>query len=203
MAPIDRQPRPAGTGAAALLAGVALYSVALAFVCRALDEAAIRSALRLQARLSFALFVLPLAARALFALAGGAVLGWMARHRSSLFRAFVVSHLVHGVWVLLFFARTPATFIWGVVDVSGALTFPIIALLLLPLERLLGARAMLVRRGVIAYVWVQFTGFFVDRLYVGRPELKGWYAAAIDICIVSAVLAALGERRVARGGTAA
>lgn len=202
MARPDRLLPADGAAAGVLFSGVALYSVVLAFACRALDEAAIGLALRLQARLSFTLFVLPLVAPALAALSGASALVWMARERQSLFRAFVVSHLIHGVWILLYFARTPATFEWNVYDVSGALTFPIIALLLLPLDRLLGARAVLVRRGVITYAWVQFIGFFVDRLYAGRPELKSWYAVAIDICIVAAVLAVLGERRVAPGDAA-
>jgi hypothetical protein len=184
-----------------LLLGVTLYSVALALACRSLDEVAIGVALRLQARLSFGLFVLALVAPALSALGANATLAWAARRREALFRAFAVSHLIHGLWVLVYFERTPATFVWNLVDVSGALTFPIIALLLLPLDRWLGARAALVRRSVVVYVWVQFIGFFIDRLEAGRPELRGWYLLAIGICIASALIA-LGERRFARRSAA-
>lgn len=198
MARPDRRPVTGRADFGVLLAGVALYSAVLAFACRALDEAAIGLALRLQARLSFVLFVLPLVAPALSALGGGSVLAWMAHQRESLFRAFAVSHLIHGVWILVYFRRTSETFVWNIVDVSGAVTFPLIVLLLLPVDRLFGGRAVLVRRGVIAYAWVQFIGFFIDRLDAGRPELMGWYGVAIGICIASAALSLLGARLVAR-----
>src|SRR3954447_20673128 len=158
MAPPHGRSSEGGPGLGVLLLGVALYSAALAFACRALDEDAIGLALRLQARLSFALFVVALVAPALSLTWGGSVLGWVACRREALLRAFAVAHLIHGGWVVAYFARTPATFVWNVVDVSGALTFPIVALLLLPLDRLPFARAALVRRSVTVYAWVQFIG---------------------------------------------
>jgi hypothetical protein len=183
-----------------LFAAGALYSEGLAFACRSFDEEAIGLGLRLQARLSFALFVLALAAPGLQARTGWSVLAGPVRHRDTLFRGFAASHLVHGAWILAYFARTPAVFVWNVVDVSGALAFPLIALLLLPLDSLFGARARLVRRGVVVYAWLQFVGFFIDRLEAGRPELRAWYVAAIVICVMAAAIAFTAERFPSRQG---
>jgi hypothetical protein len=80
-----------------LQTAVLVYGAGLAFACRALDEVAIGVALRFQARLSFALFVLSLSALWLHQLGGWSWAAWLERHRDALLRCFASSHLIHGV----------------------------------------------------------------------------------------------------------
>ena len=178
------------------LAAAALIAIA----CRSLDVDSIDLALRLQARLSFLLFVAALVGPAWQALAPSRAASWLACERAQLFQSFAISHTVHGIWVLLYFRLTPAVFGWSPADVSGLLAFPCIALLGL-LETSWGQQfvtAVVARRArlaLVAYAWVQFVGFFVDRLHGGRPELKAWYATAIAVSILALLLAGLGALR--------
>jgi len=174
----------------ALQTAVLVYGAGLAFACRTLEEAAIGVALRFQARLSFLLFVLSLTAPWLHQLRGWSWAAWLDRHRQALLRGFASSHLIHGLWIVAFFAYTPATFSWNLVDISGVVAFPLIALLLLPVARGTDARSARLQRIIVAYAWLQFIGFFFDRLLNGRPELKAWYCAAIAICLAVARIAA-------------
>jgi len=180
----------------ALLAAVSVYGASLAFVCRALDEAAIEFALRFQARLSFLFFVLALTASWLHRVRDWSWAAWLERNRDALLRSFALSHLIHGAWIVSFYVRTPATFSWNLVDVSGALAFPIIAFLFMPIARGSSARSVRVRTAVMVYAWLQFIGFFIDRLLNGRPELKVWYGVAIAICLAVARIATLVRRQV-------
>lgn len=177
-----------------LVHGVLLFAALLAVQCRTLDEESIRLALRAQARLSFWLFWLVLASPALARLLGGPVSTWLAQQRAALLQAFAVSHLCHGVWVALFFWLTPHRFELNLFDVSGVLTFPLLALLLallaLPsVAARWGRRAKLVERIAVVYCWVQFVGFFIDRLEHGRPELVPWYWLAIATSVLAGLLA--------------
>jgi hypothetical protein len=67
-------------------------------------------------------------------------------------------------------------------------------LLLLPRSLRLGVRWSRIQIGVVAYAWVQFVGFFIDRLGAGRPELRPWYVAAIVLSVVAAGFSWLGAR---------
>jgi hypothetical protein len=179
----------------ALLAAVSIYGAGLAFACRALDEGAIELALRSQGRVSFLLFVLSLTAPWLQRRGGWSWAAWLERNRDALLRAFALSHLIHGAWIVIYFVRTPATFSWDLVDISGALAFPLIALLLLPIARGPSARSARVRSAVSVYAWLQFIGFFIDRLLHGRRELMAWYCVAIVVCLAVARIATLARSR--------
>lgn len=176
-----------------LVHGVLLYAALLAVACRALDEPSIRLALRAQGRLSFLLFWLALSGPALARLRGGPISIWLARQRPILLQAFAVSHLCHGVWVWLFYWLTPHDFVFDLFDGSGVLTFPLLLVLLgvaLPSVRpRFGRHADWLERVVIVYVWLQFFGFFIDRLQAGRPEHKPWYVAAIALSAAAGLLA--------------
>lgn len=176
-----------------LLHGVLLYAALLALACRALDEPSIRLALRVQGRLSFLLFWLALSGPALARLRGGPLSLWLAQQRPTLLQAFAVSHLCHGVWVLLFYWLTPHDFVFNLFDASGMLTFPLLLALLgvtLPSVRpRFGRHVAWLEGGILVYVWLQFFGFFIDRLQAGRPELKPWYWAAIALSAVAGLLA--------------
>lgn len=192
-------PAPAASRVRAyLLHGVLLYAALVALACRALDETSIRLALRVQGRLSFLLFGLALSGPGLARLQGGPISHWLARQRLALLQAFAVSHLCHGVWILLFYWLTPHDFVFNLFDGSGMLTFPLLIVLLglaLPSVRpRFGRHATWLERAVVVYVWLQFFGFFVDRLQAGRPELKPWYWAAIALSGVAGLLA-VSERR--------
>jgi hypothetical protein len=179
-----------------LLALVVLYSLAVAALPHVLDEPAIRLALRLQARLSFGLFVAALAGPGLERLLPSRASHTLARERSSLIVAFGLSHLIHGVWIVLFFLFTPHVFSWNLVDTSGLVAFPLIALLVFAElavgRRLLGAGVRYVERAVLAYAWVQFFGFFVMRTQTGSPSLLGWYVVALILSLAAAALAWVG-----------
>jgi hypothetical protein len=172
---------------------VALYSAGVALLCSPLDESAIGLGLRLQARLSFALYILALAGPGIHALVSSRWTAWLARRRSSLYQLFAFSHLIHAVWIVLYFERTPALFDWNLVNASGVAAFPLIGLLLFvhmpAVQRLYGHHWTRVERGIVAYVWLQFVGFFVDRLAAGRPELRPWYVVAIASSLAAAFVA--------------
>jgi hypothetical protein len=181
-----------------LLGLVLLYSLVVAALPHVLDEPSIRLALRLQARLSFVLFVAALAGpgvRRLWPSRFGDVL---VRERSSLLVGFGVSHLIHGIWIAIFFAFTPHVFRWNLTDGSGAVAFAFIALLVfaeLPVgRRLFGARLVTLERVVLGYVWIQFTGFFVMRTQSGAPELMAWYVFAVLSSVAALALAWIGAR---------
>lgn len=182
----------------ALVAAVLVYAAATATLGRALDDTAIGLGLRLQARLSFVLFVAALGSRGLHAIFASRATAWLVRERSSLFLAFALSHLIHAMWIVLFYTLTPADFSWSATDISGVIAFPLIALLLVlqtaPGGRVFGSQRSRVETGIVAYVWVQFVGFFIDRLTAGRPELYPWYVAAIAISVAAAALAWHGRR---------
>jgi hypothetical protein len=158
---------------------VLLYSAAVCVLGRELDRSSIELALRLQARLSFALYVAALITPAL---------PWRV-DRSAMFRGFALSHLVHGVWIVLFFQLTDEVFSWSIPDLSGVLMFPMLAILLAGESLPLGALWARIRHVIVAYAWVQFVGFFVDRFFQGRPELRPWYVLAMVIAIVAAWIA--------------
>jgi hypothetical protein len=184
-----------------LTLGVALYSLTVAILGKQLDEAAIGLALRLQGRLSFSFYVLALAGPGLHALNAPAASRWLAQNRDALYRAFALSQLVHGIWIVLYYGRTSAIFPRDITTfsdigtLSGVPVFPIVALLVLPRGWRRGVHWARVELAVVAYVWVQFVGFFIDRLYAGRPELRPWYLIAIALCMAAAWLAWRGARR--------
>jgi hypothetical protein len=170
-------------------------SLGVALLGRTLDDEALRLALRVQARLSFALFSVGLASAGLAALLPASTS--LLRHRGSLYLAFALSHLVHGGWILLWLRTTPNRLGWNLVDVSGGLAFPVIALLAYAQtehgRRWLPARAR-IEACCVVYVWVQFVGFFIDRLLVlERRSLLPWYLVAIGWSLVSAALGWVGR----------
>lgn len=125
--------------------------------------------------MTFALFVAALASRGLETMVGSVTTAWLARNRSSLCLGFAFSHLIHAGSIVLFFTFTPADFSWSAADVSGVIALPLIALLLFS-ETEIGAKTLGVWRArvetaIVTYPWVQFLGFFIDRLTYGRPEL--------------------------------
>jgi hypothetical protein len=181
-----------------LLVAVLIYSLLVAAMPRVLDEPSIRLALRLQARLSFGLFVVALAAPGWHRLLPSRTSAVLTRGRSSLLLAFGVAHLIHGLWILLFFAFTPHAFSWNLPDTSGLVAFVLILLLVcaeLPAgQRRLGIAVKFVEGSVLGYVWIQFAGFFIMQSQKGRPELFVWYLLALGLNVAAAVLAWLGAR---------
>lgn len=178
----------------ALASGVLVYGALVALSCGAGSEETIRLALRLQARLSFVLFLAVLCGPAAYARFRDSASSWVARERSALSQAFALSHLVHGAWLWLFFARTPNRFELNLVDGSGALAFVLIAALFwleMPQAHSAPARwHARLRYGIWAYVWLQFIGFFAMRVVSGkRPELRAWYVLGVLSCLAAAWLA--------------
>ncbi len=181
-----------------LFALVLLYSLVVAALPRVLDETAIRLALRMQARLSFVLFIAALAGPGLRRFWPGRLSETLVRERSVLLLAFALSHFIHGIWIFVFFAFTPHAFTWNLPDTTGLIAFLLIALLVfaeLPSgRRALGKYVQVVERCVLGYVWVQFAGFFGMRAVSGPPELLGWYLSAIALSLAAVALAWLGAR---------
>jgi len=185
---------------AVLLTCVLAYSLVVVGLGRALDEASILLALRMQGRLSYALFIVALGALGAHALMRGAATTWLAFHRDALYVGCCVSHLIHGVWIVVYFASTNDRLGGNASDVSGAVAFPVVALLLCAKTsagRLVMARAHAwVERSCVGYLWLQFVGFFLDRL--GTPErraLAPWYLTAIVLGLVAGALSVYGAHR--------
>jgi hypothetical protein len=185
-----------------LVFSVVALSLAIAVAARALDATAIERALRLQGRLSFFLYIAGLIGPGLHALSAARLTAWLARQRPPLYLAFALSHLIHGAWIVLYFRRTSASFSWNLPDTSGLLAFLAIALLLYA-ETPHGQRRLPLRARIEAiiagYVWLQFAGFFIDRMQAAdRVELRPWYVLALSGCVVAAVVSAYGGRHAAR-----
>jgi len=183
----------------ALVFGVLGLSVPIAILGRELDQSAIELALRLQGRLSFVLYIAALVGPGVYTLVGSGAAAWLARQRAPLYLAFALSHLIHAGWIVLYFQHTSASFSWNVPDCSGVLAFPAIAVLLYAEtrhgQRHLPARAR-VEAGIVAYVWVQFVGFFIDRMLTPeRAGLRPWYVLALSVSVVAALVSAYGRRQ--------
>jgi len=181
----------------ALVFGVFSMSVLIAILGRALDQSAIELALRLQGRLSFVLYIAALIGPGVYALWGSSAAAWLARQRAPLYLAFALSHLIHAVWIVLYFQRTSASFSWNVPDCSGVLAFPAIAVLLYA-ETPHGQRQWRARVETLisAYVWVQFVGFFIDRMLTPeRAGLRPWYVLALSVSVVAALVSVYGRRQ--------
>ncbi|HKO95247.1 MAG TPA: hypothetical protein VJU61_29025, partial [Polyangiaceae bacterium] len=177
----------------ALVFGVLGLSLLIAIAGRELDQRAIELALRLQGRLSFVLYIAALIGPGLRARMGSAAAAWLARRRSPLYLAFALSHLIHAVWIVLYFQCTSASFSWNIPDCSGVLAFPAVAVLLYAQtphgQRHLPARAR-VEASIVAYVWVQFVGFFIDRMLTPeRVALRPWYTLALAVSAAAAFVA--------------
>jgi len=184
----------------ALVFSVLGMSVLIAILGRELDQRAIELALRLQGRLSFVLYIAALVGPGLYALVGSTAAAWVARQRAPFYLAFALSHLLHAVWIVLYFQRTSASFSWNVPDCSGVLAFPAIAVLLYA-ETPHGQRQWRARVETLisAYVWVQFVGFFIDRMLTpARAGLRPWYVLALSVSVVAALVSVYGRRQPAR-----
>ena len=180
-----------------LLLVVIACSIGVVLLGRAPDDESLRLALRAQARISFAFFSAALASVGLALLLPSPASAWLLRHRSSLYWAFSLSHLIHGGWILLWLWLTPNRLSWNVVDVSGGLAFPVVALLAYVqtqhAQGRLPARAR-IEAWSVGYVWLQFVGFFIDRLLTPeRRSLLPWYLAAIGCSLTAAALAWCGR----------
>jgi len=178
-----------------LVFGVLGLSLLVVLAGRELDQPGIELALRLQGRLSFVLYIAALIGPGVQARVDSAAAAWLARQRAPLYLAFALSHLIHAVWIVLYFQCTPASFGWNLSDFSGVLAFPAVAVLLYAEtphgQRHLPARAR-VETGIVAYVWIQFVGFFIDRLLTPeRVALRPWYTLAIAISVAAALVALL------------
>jgi hypothetical protein len=184
-----------------LVFGVLALSIAIATAGRALDASAIELALRLQGRLSFVLYLAGLVGPGLHALSAARLTAWLSRQRSALYLAFALCHLIHGGWLVLYFQRAGASFSWNLPDTSGLLAFAAIALLLYA-ETPQGQRRLPLRARVeaiiVGYVWLQFVGFFIDRMQTPeRVELRPWYVLALSSCVVAALVSTYGWRQAA------
>lgn len=182
-----------------LVSAVVAYGMFVVWVERALDEPALEQALRLQARLSFALFLAAIAGRGLAWLLPSRPSEWLARQRSALVVGFACSHLIHAGWVVSYFWLTPANFVWNVYDVSGALAFVLVAVWLYAQtrhgRRWLPARERL-DAWIAGYLWLQFVGFFCDRMLApNRRMWLAWYLVALALSLAGAALAWMGRRR--------
>jgi hypothetical protein len=181
----------------ALVFGVLGMSVPIAILGRGLDQRAIELALRLQGRLSFVLYIAALVGPGVYALVGSNAAAWLARQRAPLYLAFALSHLIHAGWIVLYFQRTSASFSWNVPDCSGVLAFPALAVLLYA-ETPHGQRQLRARVETLisAYVWVQFVGFFIDRMLTPeRAGLRPWYVLALSVSVVAALVSVYGRRQ--------
>ena len=183
-----------------LVFGVLGISVLIALAGRALDRPALELALRLQGRLSFVLYIAALVGPGVHAWSGAPAAAWLARQRAPFYLAFALSHLLHAVWILLYLQRTSTIFVWDLPNLSGVLAFPAIALLLYA-ETPQGQRHLRARVESIisAYVWVQFVGFFIDRLLTpARAGLRPWYILALGVSAVAALASLYARRQPAR-----
>jgi hypothetical protein len=181
-----------------MFACVLLYSLVVAALPRILDETSIRLALRMQARLSFVLFIAALAGPGLRRFWPGRFSETLVRERSTLLLAFALSHFVHGIWICIFYAFTPHAFSWNLAGTTGVIAYALIGLLVfaeLPVgQRALGRHVPFIARGVLGYLWIQFAGFFAMQLVSGKPQLFAWYFSAIVLSVAAALLAWLGTR---------
>lgn len=176
-----------------LASAVVAYAALVAWLSRALDGPALEQGLRLQARLSFVLFLAAIAGAGLARLMPLRASSWLARERSALVVAFAHSHLIHGGWVVLYLWLTPARFDWTIASGSGVLAFGLVWIWLVAQTRAgrrwLPAHARL-DTWIAGYLWLQFVGFFWDRMLTpSRRMWLAWYVMAILLSLAAAALA--------------
>lgn len=152
---------------------------------------ALRSAIRVTARTSFALFLLTFLASSLATLVPTAGTKALLRERRFLGLAFAFSHLVHGILILTYAQLFPETFWTGrtpAANIPGSTGYLFILLLTITsfpvMVRLLGFRT---------WKWLHSTGTWVIAAifclsFYKRLPLHPWYLIGFSIMVSAIVL---------------
>ncbi|MDX3774912.1 ferric reductase-like transmembrane domain-containing protein [Chromatiaceae bacterium AAb-1] len=151
---------------------------------------ALRSAIRVTARTSFALFLLAFLASSLATLIPSPGTRALLRERRFLGLSFAFSHLVHGVLILIYWQLFPETFWTGrsaAANIPGSIGYLFILLLAITsfptMVKLIGARAWKILHS--SGTWV-LAGIFCLSFYKRIP-MHPWYVIGLTI-IVSAIV---------------
>jgi methionine sulfoxide reductase heme-binding subunit len=155
------------------------------------DIDSLRQVIRLTARTSLLLFLLPFTASAAFALLPGPFTRWQRRNRRYLGVSFAVSHLIHAVAIFALF-RMDAPLFWtlsnvGAIMIGGLAYVFIFAMALTSFDgaqKWLGPgfwKALHVTGNW--YIWVLFVYTFGKRI-----PISGWYAAPVLLLFVAVLM---------------
>lgn len=118
----------------------------------------IRAAIRLTARASFVLFLLAFTASPLFHFLPSAFTRWMRANRRYLGVAFAGSHLIHLIYIILFWRISPDLF-WAD-RTPGSLIAPSIGYLLIFAMALTSSDAAVKAMGIKAWRWLHWIGAY-------------------------------------------
>lgn len=172
-----------------LLSALVLLATALALWSQPQWVEALRSAIRVTARTSFALFLATFLASSLMALVPSDFTRGLLRERRFLGLAFAFSHAVHAVLIILYVKFFPETFWHGrsaAANIPGSIGYVFILLLTLTsfpyAVRLLGARAWKLLHSTGTWV---IAGVFLLSFYKRLP-MGSWYPLGFGL-IFSAI----------------
>ncbi|MCP1649094.1 hypothetical protein [Pseudomonas nitroreducens] len=172
-----------------LLSALVLLATALALWSQPQWVEALRSAIRVTARTSFALFLATLLASSLMALVPSGFTRSLLRERRFLGLAFAFSHAVHALLIILYVKFFPETFWHGrsaAANIPGSVGYVFILLLTLTsfpyAVRLLGARAWKLLHSTGTWV---IAGVFLLSFYKRLP-MGSWYPLGFGL-IFSAI----------------
>ncbi|WP_425318015.1 hypothetical protein [Pseudomonas nitroreducens] len=172
-----------------LLSALVLLATALALWSQPQWVEALRSAIRVTARTSFALFLATFLASSLMALLPSGFTRGLLRERRFLGLAFAFSHAVHAVLIILYVKFFPETFWHGrsaAANIPGSVGYVFIILLTLTsfpyAVRLLGARAWKLLHSTGTWV---IAGVFLLSFYKRLP-MGSWYPLGFGL-IFSAI----------------
>lgn len=174
----------------ALLALAVLVAAALALAAQPQWVEALRSAIRVTARTSFAIFLATFLASSLASLMPGPTTRALLRERRFLGLSFAFSHFVHGVLILVYVKLFPETFWHGrsvAANIPGSVGYVFILLLTLTsfpaAVKALGARTWKLLHGT--GTWVLAAIFCLS--FYKRIPLNPWYAVGLAL-IASAIV---------------
>ncbi|MFJ3052667.1 hypothetical protein [Pseudomonas nitroreducens] len=191
---------PHGWRLFSLLSALVLLATALALWSQPQWVEALRSAIRVTARTSFALFLATFLASSLMALVPSDFTRGLLRERRFLGLAFAFSHAVHAVLIILYVKFFPETFWHGrsaAANIPGSIGYAFILLLTLTsfpyAVRLLGARAWKLLHSTGTWV---IAGVFLLSFYKRLP-MGSWYPLGFGL-IFSAIAFKLVAKLVVR-----
>lgn len=192
-----------------LLSVLVLIAAALALWAQPQWVDALRSAIRVTARTSFALFLATFLASSMAALVPSPLTRGLLRERRFLGLAFAFSHAVHAVLIILYASGFPESFWHGrsaVTNIPGSIGYVFILLLTVTsfpaVAKLLGARLWKALHSTGTWV---IAGLFLLSFYKRLP-MGSWYPLAFALMFSAIVFKltakwALRLRRNARAET--